>query len=816
MIELRHLYKTYVPNKQTKVDALKDINLTFGNNGLVFLLGKSGSGKTTMLNMIGGLDNPTSGEIVVDNKPLNIKRESDINKYRNNKVGYIFQNYGLLEDSTVKNNIKIALEMQNVWKKKEKIQAILDKVGLSQYINKKITQLSGGQKQRVAIARALVKDSDIILADEPTGNLDETNSREIFEMLREIAKTRLVIVVSHSQKFAQEYAQRIITLKDGQVVEDSLIEEPQPIAKKEVKNKQKKTFPVSTSLRFAFNNIGHVMGRFLLTLVFMVVAITMFGAGLSATRYDKYEFIENALKDNNITTYTAMSSIYDEGRRKPLWKKQLTVFDDDQTINVYYSRKFSICYGKIYVTGKCIILDSNKYYDPDSVAVYDINKMKKIGISLFRGKAPTKINEIVITKYFADGLLDHTIFKQEYNVNSYDDIVDKEIEIMGYKQESYKTAKLKIVGIVDTKINYQKLMEQPLEEREKYASEGLHCTYFATQEFVETLLKYPINDIEVQRLKGYFIDLNDKEVMIGTDMWNSKFAMLEQQAYAEEIYGFPIRFRKGHDLVLDDDEMVVNENVLMSMYNHQNGSVVFKMIEKSEQEDKQKLEKLINEGMSVWVKIGEKDAKFRIAGTFSSEQYTCIVVGNNTNITKNDLETKCVSASYGNDIGDLVKTFKNNEIEVVGDIYKAIDKASNQITPVVTFGILGFCLFGLFALMMLSSFVSSMIQDNYRQLGILRALGSSKFNLVGIYLLVSLILVIICNAIALPMLPYVKGFLQAKEINQLAPNYVVFDTPWYDYLIIIGLSIAITFVGSIVHIITKTNQPPIKMLKGKR
>ena len=143
-------------------------------------------------------------------------------------------------------------------------------------------------------------------------------------------------------------------------------------------------------------------------------------------------------------------------------------------------------------------------------------------------------------------------------------------------------------------------------------------------------------------------------------------------------------------------------------------------------------------------------------------------------------------------------------------------KASDEITPTAIFGILGFVVFGLFAVMMLTSFMSSMIEDNYKQLGVLRALGASRGNLIGIYLLVAAIFVILCNIIAMPMLPVVKGFMQAKEIAEVVQGYVIFETKWYDYIIMLALSAGITFLGSIVHILTKTKATPIEMLKGKR
>ncbi len=220
MLEIRHLTKIYTGKGGAETKALDDVSVSFGETGLVFLLGKSGSGKSTLLNLSGGLDAPTSGEIVVMGMSSGDFSGADFDSYRNTFVGFIFQEYNVLDEFTVEDNIALALELQGKPKNKEKIASILRDVELENFAKRKPNTLSGGQKQRIAIARALVKDPRIIMADEPTGALDSATGKQVFETLKKLSETRLVLVVSHDREFAEVYGDRIIELKDGKIVSD--------------------------------------------------------------------------------------------------------------------------------------------------------------------------------------------------------------------------------------------------------------------------------------------------------------------------------------------------------------------------------------------------------------------------------------------------------------------------------------------------------------------------------------------------------------------------------------------------------------------
>lgn len=220
MLELNNVTKVYAAKGGASVRALDGVSVRFGEKGLVFLLGKSGSGKSTLLNVAGGLDRPTEGEIIVGDKRSSDFTPSDFDSYRNTYVGFVFQEYNLLDEFSVRENISLALELQGKAQARQDVDRILEEVDLSGYGSRRPNTLSGGQKQRVAIARALVKDPRIIMADEPTGALDSETGRQVFEMLKKLSRERLVIVVSHDREFAECYGDRIIELADGKIISD--------------------------------------------------------------------------------------------------------------------------------------------------------------------------------------------------------------------------------------------------------------------------------------------------------------------------------------------------------------------------------------------------------------------------------------------------------------------------------------------------------------------------------------------------------------------------------------------------------------------
>lgn len=265
MLKLENITKIY-EGKNFKQIALNDVTLAFRNNEFVSILGPSGSGKTTLLNIIGGLDKYTYGNLIIDGVSTRKYKERDWNNYRSNKVGFIFQSYNLINHQTVLSNVLLSLNIAGK-PKKESIKLakkVLKDVGLENYIKKKPKELSGGQMQRVAIARALVTNPDIILCDEPTGALDSQTSIQIMELLKEISKEKLVIMVTHNVTLANKYSDRVIALNDGVITYDTSPYKVENYSLKKIKTKRK-TMNKFTSLSLSFNNLLTKKSRTLLT-----------------------------------------------------------------------------------------------------------------------------------------------------------------------------------------------------------------------------------------------------------------------------------------------------------------------------------------------------------------------------------------------------------------------------------------------------------------------------------------------------------------------------------------------------------------------
>lgn len=221
MLQIKEISKSYTTGDFTQ-KALDEVSVSFRKNEFVAILGPSGSGKTTFLNVIGGLDKYDSGDLVINGRSTKDFSDSDWDAYRNNSIGFVFQSYNLITHLSILDNVEMGMTLSGVTdaEKRQKALEALERVGLKNHVNKKPNQLSGGQMQRVAIARALANDPDIILADEPTGALDKKTSRQIMDLIKEIADDKLVIMVTHNPALAEEYADRIVKFEDGCVIDE--------------------------------------------------------------------------------------------------------------------------------------------------------------------------------------------------------------------------------------------------------------------------------------------------------------------------------------------------------------------------------------------------------------------------------------------------------------------------------------------------------------------------------------------------------------------------------------------------------------------
>ncbi|HKL47410.1 MAG TPA: ABC transporter ATP-binding protein, partial [Candidatus Izemoplasmatales bacterium] len=290
MLELKNIKKDYYVGSNT-VSALKGVSIKFRRNEFVSILGPSGCGKTTLLNIIGGLDRYTNGDLLIDKKSTKDYKDRDWDAYRNSIIGFVFQNYNLISHLSVLDNVEMALSLSGVSSKERKKRAtkVLVDVGLKDHLSKKPNQLSGGQQQRVAIARALVNNPKVLLADEPTGAIDSETSKQIMSLIQEISKDRLVIMVTHNEKIAKNYSDRIIKLLDGEVIDDTngIKEDNLPVIEKLTNKKTSMSFwlAMKTSLKNLFTKRARTLITALAGSIGIIGVALVLGISTGMTNY---------------------------------------------------------------------------------------------------------------------------------------------------------------------------------------------------------------------------------------------------------------------------------------------------------------------------------------------------------------------------------------------------------------------------------------------------------------------------------------------------------------------------------------------------
>jgi len=337
MLQLKDIVKKYKTG-DTEVEALKGVSLTFRNSEFVSILGQSGCGKTTLLNIVGGLDQYTSGDLIINGKSTKQFKDRDWDAYRNHSIGFVFQSYNLIPHQTVLANVELALTLSGVSKSERRKRAVevLTKVGLADQIHKKPNQMSGGQMQRVAIARALINDPDILLADEPTGALDSATSVQIMELLKEISKDRLIIMVTHNPELAEQYSSRIIKLLDGRVIDDSrpyqAAEEEILPAVTKVKGKMK-SMSFKTALGLSLNNLMTKKGRTFMTA--FAGSIGIIGIALILSLSSGFQAYIDKVQEDTLSNYPI--TLQDEtmdmsammGSMSGEFEEEAQTYDDD-------------------------------------------------------------------------------------------------------------------------------------------------------------------------------------------------------------------------------------------------------------------------------------------------------------------------------------------------------------------------------------------------------------------------------------------------------------------------------------------------------
>lgn len=513
MLELKNVSKVY-QTKYEEVLALNNINLKFTHSSLVFILGKSGCGKSTLLNILGGIDTPTSGDILINDEPI-----KNVDAYRKTTVGFIFQEPNLIDNLTVYENIKISLDFLNI-PDHGQIAELLSKLDLTPLKDKLASSLSGGEKARVGIARSLIKNPSIILADEPTGNLDDATSQIIYQILREEARHKLVIVVSHDTIGANKYAEEIIYLKDGQITDITKLKEASqdlqinqsPATKISLKTLLKASRKLLTAKKKIFGS----------SIILLSLLFTCLGFCLVLNNFDLNKSQAEALVANEEYTITLLKesgytdfNVFFTNTQLATIQLGLTGYNYDYTYNLYINNNFNMFN---FVSSNRS--DVYQFFDYASPSVYLYVPLNDRFNYEYIGTIPKENDEIMVSSYLAQyiirlGIYDE--FNNPYYPTSYEELLQNNTIII-----NEQTYKITAIYLLDEELMTKDFLTL---EEEDHLLNNLYIIYADNSFFTKT---YPENAVEESFIMSYLNDyytslntldtLNIDEIILSYDM----------------------------------------------------------------------------------------------------------------------------------------------------------------------------------------------------------------------------------------------------------------------------------------------------------
>ena len=774
MLELKKISKSYKTGNFEQ-RALDNVSLKFRKNEFVSILGPSGSGKTTLLNIIGGLDHYDSGDLIINNKSTKNYKENDWNAYRNNCIGFIFQNYNLIGHISILENVEMGMTLSGVASKEKRKRAeeALKKVGLSEHTHKKPNQLSGGQMQRVAIARALANNPDIILADEPTGALDTKTSQQIMDLIKEISQDKLVIMVTHNKELAEKYSTRIVQLKDGKLTKDSNPVESEEKAQKEFIIK-KTAMSFWTALKLSFNNIKTKKGRTALTAFASSIGIIGIALILSLsngfqTKIDEYE--KDTLSQMPITINTQAMSMNEEAMQ--------TIVENNSKHKEYTNKE--VVYPRENELETMLHINKIDQNYVDYIETIDKDKLNAIGyeygttLNVVTAKAdgtyvlvPTATNYSMSTTSLT-GVMGWSIYPESMNKES---TLEKDYDVLAGKINEEEP------GIILAVNSRNELDETTLEQLGFEASKNISFDDILEKEF-----KVIPNDIYYRQINNYFVPNQDYQTMYEDD--NS--ITIKVQAiirgkedkreltqsgiyYNSALVNTVINANKDSDIVIQQQK--VDYNVLTGQTFDETTSTI---------------------------------TKDSILGVLGAEVTPSIIY-----LYPKDFDTK----DYITDYLDAYNEDKDDTDQVLYTDYAAmISSLSGSIMDAVTYVLIAFSSISLVVSCIMIAIITYIsVLERTKEIGILRALGARKkdikrvFNaetfLVGIFS--GVLGIIIAEILTFPTNQIIENLSDLSNVAQLNPIHAI---------ILVLVSVTLTVIGGLIPASIASKKDPVEALR---
>ena len=823
MIELVNVTKTYKAKKTKDTLGLDNVSFKIPSTGLYFITGESGSGKSTLLNVLGGLDKIDSGSIKVDNIEVSSLSKRDLVKYRNTCVGFIFQDYNLFLEYNVYDNVKLALELSNQ-SNLNKVDEVLKAVGLEELKLRKINELSGGQRQRVAIARALVKNPDIILADEPTGNLDSVTSRQIMLLLKAISTKKCVIVVTHDKALASEFGSGLITMQDGKVINDTIV-----MLKNDTKDIALRSadFKSKYALKFTLNNIKMKPLKFVLTTILTAFSLVCVCLMFTFVFFNKYAFSLEKLMNENVTKVALERSYCRLDYGTFLDCEPLYYEDNDENL------KLGNPAYKIYELSVSLGAQKPSEVEVPEKEAYSIVEMKDDKLlNLLLGRLPLTDNEIVIDKNIAYTILNQGIYNTDNKLikpENFQDILGLNINLGEYP--------VTIVGInefnSDDKFTEYRQGTKITKDLENYFNAFTEDSNIYVKGFLDNK---ELNYTEDELLNKIIFMLRDRKdsFSIGGPVYNDRLTYYDNQEYYDTNFNLITK-------PLAADEMVINVSDFLNF----NTSIKGSMTKQFNEYQQNNMNLSYKEAVYNFVKIKfleyKDDLYIRTYNSISAhkklDNYKNMkIVG--ISFDDNSYVSKDLYQDYDHDKKIIEKVYMNYEtkeelkniltkysyvsnLKETGISYGLASDLGTAISTVITFYehlhtylVIIALVFVLFASLLIFNFISVTISYAKKNIGILKSLGAKNKDIYKIFTYESLIIAGVSFILAIPLwnltcnlanklifedILYVGGI----EINMIAP------------LATLLLSVVLSSVISIICSNKINNMQPVDAILNK-
>ena len=783
MIKLDNVSKTYISKTKQEVHALNGVSFELGSSGMVFILGKSGSGKSTLLNLLGGLDKPSQGDVTVDGVSMKDFSPMDYEAYRNGYVGFIFKEYNLLEDFNVKDNVALALQLSKGENIDEKVADALQQVELNdEYLTRHVNELSGGEKQRIAIARAIVKDSKLILADEPTGNLDSMTGESVWNILKKLSRTKLVVVVSHDRDSAEQYADRIIELADGNVVSDNGAQPADGDGNAQL-NTTKKGLSFKVCMKLTFNNLKQRKIRSASVTVMSILCILALLVVQLCLTFSSERVMSRIIEDNDVP-YFVVAQGSQSGEVK------IDSLDDlkDFFLKMQHSGKLR--------TDTVDYIDGNANYIVDGI-VKSKQQVLDCGLS-FVGEAleldefsfyTTKQNLDILLKqqrieYLTtdeEGREIHSILTQEQS--NIDFVLGKKVSLGNFfsaSLHSYQYATL--AGVIDT-------------DSISPASRQYIPNILARRDFA-----YWGKNHEIVIGSSSVVTLGDFRIIIGLNMSaindgiSDTVLMLDSNSKNGELV-----FKPKNELTLADDEIVITPMLIKYILDIEHFDI--KDYVDLETGAIKKIPEMIGEKIPIRLynkKTNELEAdlgEFKVVGVCVSNATSFNVICSNAKLTELYLQFSedipiLVQTESVKNINEFLTTLRNDydgyvsgtgmldcklylgsddvgPIEVANGIY-SFEKS--LVLTTIFVGAVGLLMLIVLILLVIN-LISFSILDRKKEIGVLTALGTANRDLTKIFVLETILISAVTLVVSLAGAIGITYFISSDHFS-IYVNYI--------------------------------------------